>query len=191
MNLIRAVVVLVLLEVQAMAADAGLYDVSDVSHPQVLRDQLGKITISSQSNKNTRYYLAIHAAQFFSLPCGRIGLVVGNKTIRFDSQGEDGNGHFTSMETTIDDPEVIPQIAQYFHIEVRNRQHPGQQMLVEFVPAKKVFTLGEPATVYLHITNIGDRDFAFIQGGRQRGSRDNQFAFSAELLGDKMIPDTG
>jgi hypothetical protein len=190
MNFIRALVVLVAVGVQTMAADIGLYDISDISRPQVLRDQLGEITISSQSNNNKRYYLAIHAAHFFSLPCARIGLVVGNKTIHFESQGEDEKGRFTSMETTIDDPEVIPQIAQYFHVEVKNRQHPWHQMLVKFVPAKTRFTLGEPVTVYLRITNIGDRDFAFIQGGRQRGSRDNQFAFSAEF-GGKMISDTG
>ena len=71
-----------------------------------------------------------------------------------------------------------------------DEKHPGHQMLVEFIPAKAEFSLGEAITVYLHITNVGDHPYAFIEGGRQRGSRDNQFAFSAEFY-DKMLPDIG
>jgi hypothetical protein len=176
---------------KVMAADVGLYDVSDATHPKVFRDEIVKITIISQSNDNKRYFLAFHAAHFFSLPCSRIGLVVGNKIIRFNSQGEDEKGRCTSIETTIDDPNVIPQVEEHFHAEVVKRQHPGHQMLVEFIPDKSKFRLGEPVTANLRITNIGDREFSFMEGGRQRGSRDNQFAFSAELVGSKMIPDIG
>jgi hypothetical protein len=63
-------------------------------------------------------------------------------------------------------------------------------MLVMFIPEKEEFALGEPVTAKLRITNVGDADFTFERGGRQRGARDNQFAFSAELAG-KMLPDTG
>jgi hypothetical protein len=64
-------------------------------------------------------------------------------------------------------------------------------MLVQFVPEKMAFKAGEPVTAKLRLTNVGQTDFAFIEGGRQRGPRDNQFAFSAELVGSKMMPDTG
>ena len=64
-------------------------------------------------------------------------------------------------------------------------------MLVEFITDKAEFSVGEPVTARLRITNIGDTEFAFIQGGRQRGPRDNQFAFSAEFVGSKMMPDIG
>jgi hypothetical protein len=180
MNPIYWLLAAVAIPSRLVAVDAGLYDISDGSHPKLLQDQVEQVTISSQSNDNKRYYLALHASHSFSLPCNQIGLIVGNKTIRF-----------TSMETTVDDPEVIPQIAQYFHAKVQKRRHPGHQMLVEFIPDKAEFSAGESVTVRLRITNIGDAEFAFIQGGRQRGSRDNQFAFSAELVGNKMVPDTG
>jgi hypothetical protein len=62
---------------------------------------------------------------------------------------------------------------------------------VTFIPEKEEFLLGEPVTAKLRITNVGDADFTFNIGGRQRGARDNQFAFSAELVGDKMLPDIG
>jgi hypothetical protein len=191
MNPIYSLVVLVAFGSRIMAADVGLYDISDASHPQILRDQLGEATISSQSNDNRSYHLRIHAAHFFSLPYSRVGLVVGNVTIRFNTQDRDDKGRLISMGATVEDPKVVPQIAQYLHAKITKRRHPGHRMLVEFIPDKAEFALGEPVTVKLRITNIGDRDFAFIEGGRQRGARDNQFAFSAELIGKKMIPDTG
>jgi len=191
MNPIYSLLALVVFVPQIVMAGPGLYDISDASHPKLLQDQIGQVTISSQSNDNKHYYLSIHALHSFSLPCTQIELVVSNETIRFNSQGMDAQGHFTSMATTVDNPNVIPQIAQHFNAKVLKRRHPGDRMLVEFIPDTPEFTAGKPVTVKLRITNIGDHDFAFIQGGRQRGSRDNQFTFSAELIGDKMVPDTG
>jgi len=191
MHLIRSLLLVVAVAVQTMAADVGLYDISDASHPKAIRDKLGQVTISSRSNDNKRFFLAIHAAPFFSLSCSQIGLVVGNKTIHFHSQGVDKAGRFTSMETTVDDPEAVTQIAKHFHTKIIKRRHPGHRMLVEFIPDKTEFASGESVTVKLRITNIGERDFAFMQGGRQRGPRDNQFAFSAELVGNRMVSDTG
>lgn len=70
------------------------------------------------------------------------------------------------------------------------RRHPGHQMKAEFIPAKPEFTIGEPVPVVLRISNIGDSAFRFMRGGRQRGARDNQFAFNAQL-GRRMLPDVG
>ena len=69
-------------------------------------------------------------------------------------------------------------------------RHPGHKMQVTFSPVKEPFALGEPVTVVLKITNIGQSDFMFIRGGRQRGARDNQFGFTAQA-GDRMLPDIG
>jgi hypothetical protein len=174
----------------ARAADTGLYDLLDPSHPRPFLDPVGKTSIGSKSNDNQRYYLALRAATNFSLPCSQIGLIVGNNTIRFNSQGN-GPGGYTSMETTIDDPEVIPEIAKVFHADIKNRHHPGHRMLVQFVPDKKKFSPGQPVTVTFRITNIGNTDFTFWNGGRTRmATRNNQFAFTAELW-SKVVPDTG
>jgi len=153
------------------AAGTGLYDISDPSNPKPLEDRIKDVTISSQSNDNKHYQLTFRPSQFFSLPCSQIGLIAGDKTFRCNSQGKDGNGRFASMGMSVDDPEVIPEIAQYFHTAVRKRQHPGHRMLVEFVPENSKFTVWESVVVRLRITNIGDTEFAFIQGGRQRAPR--------------------
>jgi hypothetical protein len=70
------------------------------------------------------------------------------------------------------------------------RRHPGHQMKTEYIAATPEFKIGEPVPVVLRITNIGDAAFTFMRGGRQRGARDNQFAFNAQL-GRRMLPDVG
>jgi hypothetical protein len=70
------------------------------------------------------------------------------------------------------------------------RRHPGHRMKAEFIPAKPTFKIGEPVPVVLRISNVGDSAFMFMRGGRQRGARDNQFAFNAQL-DRRMLPDVG
>jgi len=174
----------------ARVADTGLYDLLDPAHPKPFRDPVGQTTIRSMSNDNQRYYLALRAATNFSLPCTQIGLIVGTNTIHFNSQGN-GPGGYTSMGTTIDDPEVIPEIAKFFHADIKDRRHPGHRMLVQFIPDKKKFSLGQPVTVTFRITNVGETNFTFWNGGRtRRATRNNQFAFTAELW-SKVVPDSG
>jgi hypothetical protein len=70
------------------------------------------------------------------------------------------------------------------------KKHPGHKMAVSFTPTKQQFKQGEPVEVTLKIQNVGDSTFAFMRGGRQRGVRDNQFGFTAQL-GEKVVPDVG
>lgn len=170
-----------------MAQGTGLYDISDSIHPRPLTDQIGKVKIFSVSNDNRSYNINIDALRSFSLPRSKIALIAGNETIGFWGNGVDEKGECNSLETTVYDPGVIPLIAQYFHVDVVNRRHPGYQMLVEYTPDKPAFALGDAVVVTLRITNVGTNDFTFIEGGRQRGARDNQFAFSAEHMGGKVV----
>jgi hypothetical protein len=191
MKRIHLALAVVIAAPHVMAVGPGLYNLLDESDPKPFPDRVGRVTISSQSNDNTRYYLAIPAATSFSLPCTQIGLIIGGKTIRFNSQGLSKSGGYSSMETQIEGRELARRVAEFFHVDVIERKHPGHRMLVAFLCDKKEFPAGGPVTVKLHISNVGDTAFAFIQGGRQRGPRDNQFAFSAELVGGKMVPDSG
>ena len=172
-------------------AETGLYDIFDVTHPKPFLEAIGRVTLTSQANDNSRYHLAIAASPFFSLPCSRIGLVVGDRTIRFYSQGME-EGRYHSMDTMIDDPAIVPQLAERFQATVYKRRHPGYLMLVRFLPEKAEFGAAEPVTVKLRITNVGQVVFAFFAGGRQRGgTRNNQFAFTAQLEGGVMLSDSG
>lgn len=68
-------------------------------------------------------------------------------------------------------------------------------MLVTCETQKKIYTPEEPKKAILKIKNVGETAFTFVRGGRQRGARDNQFAFNAEYnSGDhppEMLPDIG
>jgi len=171
-----------------MAADTGLYNFFDPTRPKPLTDKVGEVTLASQANDNRHYSLSVRAATTFSLPCTQIRLMVGTASVRFNSQGMSGAG-YTSMETTINDPDLVPQVARYFNAKVMKRRHPGHRMLVEFLTEPN-YAAGRSVVVTLRITNVGDAPFAFMEGGRQRGARNNQFAFSAEC-DNKMIPDVG
>ena len=64
-------------------------------------------------------------------------------------------------------------------------------MLVSFTPLRPSFRIGDDVRVKFRIENIGTNAISFQKGGHYRGaSRDNQYAFSAELLG-RQVPDIG
>jgi hypothetical protein len=196
MKSIHLLLFILMVEFTGAAANVGLYDISDASHPRPLTNQISQVTVHSISNNNRSYHLEIKLTNSLPVKYLKIALIAGEKTIRFWGGNEDN----TFIETTVDDPEAVLLIAEHFHANVVKRQHPGQQMLVEFIPDKRPFKIGEPVVVRLRITNVGNHDFTFVEGGRQRGPRDNQFAFSAEVMGGKiaagrmmgaMLPDIG
>ena len=192
----RALVILLLLFLQSLSiAEVGLYEVSDDLHAvRPVNDTVSRVTLYSVENNNSSYSLNFYRSEPFSLPHGKIGVLVGDKVIRLNQSGSGNNvggqGFEYSIGGTVDDINVITQIIEHFHPTVHKRQHPGHQMLVSLVPDKNEFAVGEKVTVTLNITNIGNKTFTFVQGGRQRGFRDNQFAFSAAEF-DKMLPDIG
>ena len=174
------------------AIEPGLYDLQDESHPRPFLDAVGRVTVISQSNDNTQYSLAVRAASSFSLPCTQIGLIIGKKTIRFNSQGHNKAGGYSSMETQIEGRDLAELVAGLFHVGVVDRRHPGHQLLVRFTPEKKEFRPGENVNVKFRLTNAGKSSFTFTEGGRQRrATRDNQFAFSAQESSGAPLPDTG
>ena len=191
MKSIPWIVSLLVLAPTLWAAEMGLYELSADFHPaKPFRDKIEQAILESRSNDNNSYYLRLGHSGPFSLKKDRIGLVVGDKVIHFFSDRADSPEGEHWLSAIIEDTNLVSQIVQYFKPVVRERRHPGHRMLVTFMPDKDSLVSGEPVTAKLRITNIGDSSFTFMHGGRQRGARDNQFAFSAELAG-KMLPDIG
>ena len=192
----HALIILSLLLLQShLMAEVGLYEVSQDLHAlKAVNDTINRATLVSIANDNKSFRLDFYRSEPFSLPHGEIGVLAGDKVIRLNSSGSGkyvgGNGFEYSIGGIVDDPDLITQIIEHFHPTVQRRHYPEHQMLVSFVPEKNEFSIEKKILVTLNITNIGNKAFTFIQGGRQRGSRDNQFAFSAELF-DKMLPDIG
>lgn len=172
------------------AADTGLYELSEAFRPKNrLPDRIDRATLVSRSNDNTLYFLRLYRSSKFSVSHEKIGVVAGGKVIRIADRGIESGEYFVSA--MVDDPETVKRVMQAFDPNVQPRRHPGYRMLATYKPEKAVFHLGDPVKVKMRIANVGDIDFAFIAGGRQRGARDNQFAFSVEQVGGKMLPDAG
>lgn len=192
----HALAILAFLFLQSLSiAEVGLYQVSQDLHAiRPVNDILDRATLVSTSNDNNSFLLNLYRSEPFSLPHGELGVLVGDKVIRLNHSGSGkhigGTGVEYSIGGVIDDSTLITPVIEHFHPTVQKRVHPEHQMFVSFTPNKNEFTVGEKVAVTLNITNIGKKTFTFVQGGRQRGFRDNQFAFSAELFG-KMLPDIG
>ena len=85
------------------------------------------------------------------------------------------------------------KVATHLKVKPQRRQHPGHRFLVRWSPEKESYTVGEPVTLKMEISNTGKEPFAFRAGGQQRGPRDNQFRFLAYRSSGtgKAVPDTG
>jgi hypothetical protein len=78
------------------------------------------------------------------------------------------------------------QVAAFLNTPIFYRKHPQHNLLVSFVPAKKEFSTYEQVNVTLQIQNLGTHPIMFMDGGLNRGLRDNQYVFSAHLDGQPV-----
>jgi hypothetical protein len=86
--------------------------------------------------------------------------------------------------------ENAEQIARYLSTTIEYRRHPKHELLVEWIPTEEQFQIGEDVRAKLRITNVGTNTVSFLQGGQNRGSRDNQYVFSAWFRG-RGVQDVG
>jgi RNA polymerase sigma factor (sigma-70 family) len=85
------------------------------------------------------------------------------------------------------------KVAEALKVEPRPRKHPGHRIETRWTPEKGAFAVGEPVVLRLEIKNTGEVPIAFMNGGKQRGPRNNQFRFLAYRGSGhgKAVPDTG
>src|SRR5438105_782514 len=103
-----------LLVQRLVADDTGLYELSNDFRPvNPIQKKIECVTLISFSNDNKHYRLTLYRTESFSLPSSKMGIVVGNKVVRFFSEGSGGQGKEYSLGAMIDDTNLIPQIIQY------------------------------------------------------------------------------
>lgn len=85
------------------------------------------------------------------------------------------------------------KVAAALNVKLQERKHPGHQLLVSWKPMRESFKVGEAVMLELEIVNVGSTAVRFMEGGQQRGARDNQFGFTAFAGSgfDKPVPATG
>src|SRR5215471_8425154 len=184
-------------------AENGIYERSQDSSGALVKAQDGqdvrlgkratlqilKTELFSQNKENTQFSLSV------TIPYDP-GLGPSSYILFLDGTGYRQGGAGSSQRDTssasfyVMGDDNAKQIAKYFGTSVRYRRHPGYKLQVSFLPAKQEFDAGEEVIVTLRITNVGTKAIAFMQGGRNRAARDNQYIFSARYQG-KQVEDIG
>jgi len=152
---------------------------------------LFRAILYGQDNGNERFTLSLHSRTPFPTEekDSSLGLILAGQPIRIKSWGSSGNDDF-HLSPTLSSPETVEAAIKLYRPEILKRFHPGHQILAKFAPERPEYSLGDAITVRLTLTNVGEKPFTFVQGGRNRGARDNQFDFTARFQG-KTVPDAG
>jgi hypothetical protein len=140
----------------------------------------------SESNENTTYHLTLFRERGF--PEERLALVIGTSALPVSGWGRGTGGSSISVRSV--DALVVPELERNLGASVFSRRNPGHGLTAWFVADKVQFYPGERVTATLHIRNTGSAAICFRDGGKQRGRRNNQFAFLAERNGAN-VPDVG
>jgi hypothetical protein len=121
-----------------------------------------------------------------------IVLAVNAVGMPFHSRVEHADGKL-DLSFTLTGADESRTIAGVLKTEPVLRKHPGHRVVLKLTPAKETYHPGEPVTLAVDISNVGDVPVLFRDGGRQRGARNNQFRFLAYAGGGqgKAVHDTG
>ena len=203
-NLLLMIVLCVVpYSVRTGQAENGIYERSQDTSAALVRAQDGqevrfgkratlqilKTEMFSQNKENTQFSLSVTIPYDPGLgPSSYILFVDGTA---YQQRGAGSSQKETSsLNFYITGDDKAQQVAKYFGTSLRYRRHPGYELQVSFIPAKPEFETGEEVIVTLRITNVGPKAIAFMQGGRNRAARDNQYIFSARYQG-KQVEDIG
>jgi hypothetical protein len=200
------VIALLLVSAQAPVArnlDNGIYlnsqkpsastvrtQTGQVRHPGAKRNlKIQKSEIFSQDNANTQFWVSLTMPYDKNLDSSTYLMVVDGTAYEQNGSGSSQQVS-SSLFFSISGEHKAKQVAKYLGAPIVYRKHPHHILRVRFLPKKLEFLPGEEVIATLQITNVGTNAIAFMKGGRNRASRDNQYVFSARLNG-KQVEDIG
>jgi len=151
--------------------------------------KIQKSELLSDDNANSRFQLQLTIPYDPSLNPDTYLLVIAGREYRQGGSGASGK-QTSSLTFQILEDDNAKQVARYFDIPIAYHRHPGHKLRVTFTPTQQSFGSGTEVTAVLRITNVGAEPIAFRKGGRNRGSRDNQYIFAAHRYG-QPVPEIG
>ena len=160
-----------------------------------LTANLGKASMVSVANDNSRVWLDLTDAG--PIPAGAdqsyAAVVIAGRPMYVGSHNDREADGTIDFSVTVDGREVIDAVAVELRVEPKLRRHPGHVMHVEVRPEQDTYRPGEPVSLIMTVRNDGTVPISFFDGGKQRGPRNNQFAFRAfaDAGCGAEIPDTG
>jgi len=157
-----------------------------------LSEDFGEVSIWSTSNQNDRFRVWMKGAGLVGNP-GQIAVCIEGVCEVIGSQGKSAGSDKADLIADVSGKENARKIAAAFNAKIMERKHPGYLFQIEWKPVKDQFKVGEAVTLELAVKNVGPVPVYFMEGGQNRGPRDNQFGFTAfSGFGfGKAVPDTG
>jgi hypothetical protein len=158
-------------------------------------DRLGQGSVESVRNDNSQFRVSLPAVG--PIPEGsdkrRLALVIGGVCAIVSSATDREADGKIRLDATIHGEVAAAKVAAELGAEPKMRKHPGHRLHVTFCPDKDSYPPGDPVTLVMTIKNVGDKPVSFMDGGMQRGPRNNQFMFLAYRSGGwgRAVPDTG
>lgn len=156
-----------------------------------ISETFGDVTVWSLSNQNDRFrVLMTHPGRFD--PRKRVAIYVDG-VCEFVSSHNPRDSGKTELIADVSGHANAKKLAAALKAKFLERTHPGQRLLVSWSSVQESYRIGEAVTLELKIENVGSTTVRFIEGGQQRGPRDNQFGFTAFAQSGygQPLPDTG
>lgn len=157
-----------------------------------LSGEFGEVSIWSIANDNSRWRVWLQRVPKFDT-IGRVAFYCDGVCEVVSSHSDPDDTHTMELIVDVYGQKLGEQLATRLDTELRERLHPGHQITCRWKPVERTYALGETVILQLEIENAGDAPLRFIEGGQQRGARDNQFRFLCRATsgyGDS-VPDTG
>lgn len=157
-----------------------------------LATNLGDSTIWSLTNRNDYYRVMVKLAAPLERQHRLAICVDGVCEVVGSISAPDADGKVAVLADVVGQANAR-QVAVALNAKIQDRQHPGHQLRVSFSTVRESHRIGEPVVLSLRIVNVGKTTVRFLEGGQQRGPRNNQFGFTA-FAGHgsgKSISDTG
>jgi len=160
-----------------------------------LTTHLGTATIDATANDNSRFHVQLAEAGPF--PEGwdqkRLVLHAGGISLLVAGWSQPTDERKMTISAQLEGLEAARRVAAALGTKPHLREHPGHRFVVRVTPKQRQFAIGKPVTLKFEIENVGTAPFSFMDGGMQRGARNNQFSFiAASGQGSgPAIPDTG
>lgn len=200
---------LIVSSAQADEPRDGLYTISlkgegqvveRVNHPhgqkvrldQLLTTQLGEARLVSENNSNSRFRLSLYAAPFENPgDSASYVLVIDGQVYGVTSHSSARKDGWRPFGVRIKQEKHVQALAKALEIQPERRTHPGHRTLVTVEQKQQSDRVGDSIVLVLKIKNVGEEPFHFIDGGMQRGARNNQFSFVGFDHQGKPMPDIG
>lgn len=158
-------------------------------------EKLGEVEIVATNDENTRFQFRFpQAGPLVGADAdGRHAIYLAGFAEPVGSSSDPDDAGRQDLSCWFVNRDVAERWAKALGKTLPQREHPGFRLLTTFEPTRDEYQAGEEVELRMTIRNVGPLPFTFMDGGQQRGPRNNQFRFIAwkGYQNDFAVPDVG